>query len=1516
MKEKLSFQNPKSILLAFFSFLLFSFQISADTDCGQITGLEFSNGHETVTIENNGVYNINDLPEHFYIDLNVDGYSQSAKYIVEDLATHKTYTVVENLLPYTFPAGNGSWNLGTGTFEVKVNLYKFDHAFGFKCDTINVIITIGENHEPPCTADAGTITADADTATLVGDSVTISATPDGNINVPDGYSQLFVLTSTEGLVIEAVGAEASFPVMAPGRYTIHTLVYDAREDSPNFLDLGVVKIGETTGVDVLNLVGAAGICASLDAAGAPVMVEACTADAGTITADADTVTLVGDSVTISATPDGNINVPDGYSQLFVLTSTEGLVIEAVGAEASFPVMAPGRYTIHTLVYDAREDSPNFLDLGVVKIGETTGVDVLNLVGAAGICASLDAAGAPVMVEACTADAGTITADADTVTLVGDSVTISATPDGNINVPDGYSQLFVLTSTEGLVIEAVGAEASFPVMAPGRYTIHTLVYDAREDSPNFLDLGVVKIGETTGVDVLNLVGAAGICASLDAAGAPVMVEACTADAGTITADMDTATLVGDSVTISATPDGNINVPDGYSQLFVLTSTEGLVIEAVGAEASFPVMAPGRYTIHTLVYDAREDSPNFLDLGVVKIGETTGVDVLNLVGAAGICASLDAAGAPVMVEACTADAGTLIADASEVTLAGGNATLKATHDVAPTIPSEYSRIYVLTSGDNLVIEQVNYLPNFTVTKVGKYTIHTLIYDARESSINFLDLGIVKFGETTGVDVLGIVTENGLCASLDVTGAPVEVVAKEVCTVNAGTLTATVSEVCSTGEVVISAHPNGDADIPSEYSVLYVLTQGDELIIRQIADTPEFTVMGGGDYTIHTFVYPTGLDLSGVVPNETTGFDVNGFLIQGGGDLCASLDVEGAPVSITNPDAGTLTADESSVTLSGGSAIVSAMPNGDANVPSDYSTLYVLTQGDELVIRQIEGTPEFTVNEAGNYTIHTLVYPTGLDLSGVVPNVTTGFDVNGLLVQGGGELCASLDVAGAPVHVEEEPCTADAGTLHATESNVTLSNGSAVISAVPSGDANVPSGYATLYVLTEGDGLVIRQVDATPEFTVDSAGNYTIHTFVYPADLDLSIVVLGETTGFDVNSLLIQGGGDLCAALDVAGAPVHVEEEPCTADAGTLHATESNVTLSNGSAVISAVPSGDANVPSGYATLYVLTEGDGLVIRQVDATPEFTVDSAGNYTIHTFVYPADLDLSIVVLGETTGFDVNSLLIQGGGDLCAALDVAGAPIHVEEEVCNASSGKMYSPKPIQCLKRGEATLSAKFHQLPHIPEGYAQLYVLTEAYSLTILQVSATPEFTVDHQGFYRIHSLVYDPATLDLSVVQLGETTGFDVLHLVEDNNICASLDVRGAINLVIGSKWFCYFFNKYRARHWNNKNGKGPNDDDLAGYIATYSSYEEFEASFVEQNDEVRFYPNPVVNNLNVEIRLFENEEMNYNILDVRGRMIMNGSAEALKSGKLTIDTNQFAKGMYVVNFVSEFRTITKKIVIEK
>ncbi|MBU2941030.1 hypothetical protein KO494_15875, partial [Lacinutrix sp. C3R15] len=160
-----------------------------------------------------------------------------------------------------------------------------------------------------------------------------------------------------------------------------------------------------------------------------------------------------------------------------------------------------------------------------------------------------------------------------------------------------------------------------------------------------------------------------------------------------------------------------------------------------------------------------------------------------------------------------------------------------------------------------------------------------------------------------------------------------------------------------------------------------------------------------------------------------------------------------------------------------------------------------------------------------------------------------------------------------------------------------------------------------------------------------NYTIHTLVYNAEtLDLSIVVPGTTTGFDVNGLLLQGGGMICASLDVAGAAITVMS--CDASAGTLTAEMDMVYLSDGAATISATANGDANIPEGYEALYVLTQGEGLVIQNVSATPSFDVTASGNYTIHTLVYNAEtLDLSIVVPGTTTGFDVNGLLLQGGG-------------------------------------------------------------------------------------------------------------------------------------------------------------------------------------------------------------------------------------------------------------------------------
>ena len=327
-------------------------------------------------------------------------------------------------------------------------------------------------------------------------------------------------------------------------------------------------------------------------------------------------------------------------------------------------------------------------------------------------------------------------------------------------------------------------------------------------------------------------------------------------------------------------------------------------------------------------------------------------------------------------------------------------------------------------------------------------------------------------------------------------------------------------------------------------------------------------------------------------------------------------------------------------------------------------------------------------------------------------------------------------------------------------------------------------------------------------------------------------------------------------------------------------------------------------------MLTQGDDLVIQQVGATPEFTVTEAGNYTIHTLVYPTGLDLSVVQLGVTTGFDVNSLLVQGGGDLCASLDVAGAPIHVDEsEDCLADAGTLYSNHPIQCLIGGMATITAEIAQEPLIPEGYNQLFVLTNAFNLTILNASPTPEFNVNHVGFYRIHSLVYNPNILDLSIVQLGQTTAFDVLPLLQQGggDICASLDVRGAVNLVL-PRFFCGFFNNY----YRTSKGFNPDVETVNNLVNQFNSYDSFEKSMLGELTATSVYPNPVKSQLNIKTTLLDDETINYSVVDLQGRLLKRGIITTLSKGEYQLDFSELISGTYIVKLNSEFRNYTTKV----
>ncbi|MFK7783452.1 T9SS type A sorting domain-containing protein [Psychroserpens sp.] len=493
----------------------------------------------------------------------------------------------------------------------------------------------------------------------------------------------------------------------------------------------------------------------------------------------------------------------------------------------------------------------------------------------------------------------------------------------------------------------------------------------------------------------------------------------------------------------------------------------------------------------------------------------------------------------------------------------------------------------------------------------------------------------------------------------------------------------------------------------------------------------------------------------------------------------------------------------------------------------------------------------------------------------------------------------------------CEANAGTMSNTNSGFGLTNGSADLEATPNNDAVIPENYQQIFVLTQGEGLVIVNAGAEASFTVTESGYYAIHSFVYNPDvLDLSQIQFGQTTGFDIFGLLIEGGGKFCASLDVAGAKFKIGGNTCTADAGTMSTDMPQVELSNGSATIMAMANGNAVIPEGYAQAFVLTEGEGLIILNYAFEPSFEVMEAGNYTIHSLVLdPNTLDVTTIVPGVTTGFDVFGLLIAGGGEICASLDVAGAPIKVDEAQCTADAGTMYSSHPLSCINdQGFASISAMQNNAAVIPEGYSQIFVLTSAFDLVILDASGTPEFDINHPGFYRIHSLVYNPETLDLGIVNFGSTTGFDVLDIVGQNDICTSLDVHGAINLVL-PKWICHFFSGSNYRVDQNMM--------VDNFISEFDSYEAFEASMSEDKLDVKVYPNPVVDNLFVKADIIEDEKLTYTIVDISGRIMASGTTTSVMNSRdISINTSNLNEGTYFVKFDSKYRSFTKAIQVSK
>jgi WD40 repeat protein len=415
-------------------------------------------------------------------------------------------------------------------FEADAGVTYYIYVTGFSSNVGNFDLSVF-CEEIVCFADAGTMTADANPVILDGASVNISATPNGDAVVPEGFANAYVLTSGDDLVIQNLGEAPNFDVDMTGLYTIHSFVYDLDDEEAL---LAAVELGVTTGGEVLGLIEELGLCASLDVAGAPINVippppandlcENAEAVACGDVVEGSTVGATSDEAPFCGTGDGS---GGGVWYSFMTDEESNVNMTLCGSDydTKLRVYTGSCDALECVVGDDDEPCDGEFSLqSTVDFVAEPGVEYLVLVH--GFSGNEGNFVYSVSCEpTCAADAGTMTAVENPVVLDGPSASISASANGDAVVPEGFLQRFVLTSGPDLVIQNLSADdvspTSFEVTETGLYTIHSFVFDAN-DADAILE--AVEIGVTTGGEVLGLIESLGLCASLDVAGAPINVVA--------------------------------------------------------------------------------------------------------------------------------------------------------------------------------------------------------------------------------------------------------------------------------------------------------------------------------------------------------------------------------------------------------------------------------------------------------------------------------------------------------------------------------------------------------------------------------------------------------------------------------------------------------------------------------------------------------------------------------------------------------------------------------------------------------------------------------------------------------------------------------------------------------------------------------------------------------------------------------------------------------------------------------
>lgn len=368
----------------------------------------------------------------------------------------------------------------------------------------------------------------------------------------------------------------------------------------------------------------------------------------------------------------------------------------------------------------------------------------------------------------------------------------------------------------------------------------------------------------------------------------------------------------------------------------------------------------------------------------------------------------------------------------------------------------------------------------------------------------------------------------------------VAASECEAAAGNVVPDAANVCYTGpSTAISATPSGTSIIPPGFSMLYLLTSSSGVVLA-IDDQPSFNAPYIGDLSIHTLVHdPATFDPQDIRLGQSTIGSLNELFVQGGGAICASLDITGAGFTVENccgANAGALQAVEDHVCWEEVPVVIAAQADGSAVVPPGFEVAYVLSTTPGGVIVDTASTPSFLVDAPGTYRIHAVVFdPLTISMDTIALDTTTIALLGSYFTIGGGELCGAIDPVGAGIRVAL-CCPGALGTLAFAEDLLCDTTGGASFTWTLE-DADVPAGYTVLFLIATPDGAIL-DTTSTSSHVLAGPGIRHIHQLIYDSlTLDLSTALGEGATIGGLDTLLVQGGGEVCALLELVGAPVFV-------------------------------------------------------------------------------------------------------------------------------------------------------------------------------------------------------------------------------------------------------------------------------------------------------------------------------------------------------------------------------------------